>query len=129
MKIVVFGPSKRTGALVDGNVIDLCYATAKYLREKTGEPNPAEMAEVLVPSDLAGLIEGSARALDTAQKALDHLETQAQSQIGPHGERIVYSASDVRLHAPRPNNARTACAGGNFVDHSVAMRIKMKAIR
>jgi 2-keto-4-pentenoate hydratase/2-oxohepta-3-ene-1,7-dioic acid hydratase in catechol pathway len=125
MKIVVFGPSKRTGALVDGNVIDLCYATAKYLREKTGEPNPAEMAEVLVPSDLAGLIEGSARALDTAQEALDHLETQAQSQIGPHGERIVYSASDVRLHAPRPNNARTACAGGNFVDHSVAMRIKM----
>jgi len=125
MKIVVFGPAKRTGALVDGNVIDLSHATAKYLREKGNEPNPSAMAEALVSSDLARLIDGGARALETVQKALDHLATQAQNKLGPRGERIVFPAAEVRLHAPRPNNARTACAGGNFVDHSVAMRIKM----
>jgi hypothetical protein len=58
MKIVVFGPRKRTGALIEGRVIDLSHAYAKYLRERTSEPSPLEMADVVVPSDLARLIEG-----------------------------------------------------------------------
>ena len=45
MKIVVFGPDKRTGALHDGNIVDLCYACAKRLHERVGEPRPLEMAE------------------------------------------------------------------------------------
>ncbi len=69
MKIVVFGPQRRTGALVDGTVVDLSHACAKYLHEKQGEPASHEMAEALVPSDLGRLIEGDgARALDTAQR-------------------------------------------------------------
>jgi hypothetical protein len=39
--------------LHDGNIVDLSYACAKYLRERATEPNPQEMAEALVPSDLA----------------------------------------------------------------------------
>ena len=39
MKIVVFGPHRRTGALQDGNVVDLNYACAKYLREQANEPS------------------------------------------------------------------------------------------
>ena len=46
MKIVVFGPFKRTGALRGEGVVDLSYAYAKYLQEQTGEPNPLEMADV-----------------------------------------------------------------------------------
>jgi len=128
MKIVVFGPQRRTGALHDGNVADLSYAAAKYLREKGGEPAALEMAEAVVPSDLARLIEGGPRALETAQKALDYLFGQAQNQDGPNGERIVRPVSDPRLqiHAPRPNNARIACAGGNFADHAAAMATKMR---
>jgi hypothetical protein len=53
MKIVVFGPLRRTGALHDGSIVDLSYAYAKYLREQTKEPSPLEMADVVVPSDLA----------------------------------------------------------------------------
>ena len=126
MKIVVFGPDKRTGALHDGNVVDLSYACAKYLRERAGEPSPLVMAEALVPSDLARLIEGGPRALEHAQKALDHLFGQAQDKFGPQGETLVYPAADVRLHAPRPNNGRIACAGGNFADHAAAMAVKMR---
>ena len=126
MKIVVFGPDKRTGALHDGNVVDLSYASAKYLRERAGEPSPLGMAEALVPSDLARLIEGGPRALEHAQKALDYLLGQAQDKFGPRGETLVYPAADVRLHAPRPNNARIACAGGNFADHAAAMAMKMR---
>ena len=102
MKIVVFGPDKRTGALHDGNVVDLSYACAKYLRERDNEPSPLEMAEALVPSDLARLIEAGPRALEHAQKALDYLFDQAQDKIGPRGETLVYQAAEVRLHAPRP---------------------------
>src|SRR5215831_13287624 len=57
MKIAVFGPFRRTGALHDGHIVDLSLAYAKYLRERTGEPAPREMAEAVVPSDLARLIE------------------------------------------------------------------------
>jgi 2-keto-4-pentenoate hydratase/2-oxohepta-3-ene-1,7-dioic acid hydratase in catechol pathway len=126
LKIVVFGPQRRIGALIDTSVVDLSYATAKYLREKQGEPAPLEMAEALVPSDLARLIEGGGRALDLAQKALDHLATQSQDNLGPNGEQVVRPAADVKLHAPRPNNARIACAGGNFADHAEAMAVKMR---
>ena len=40
MKIVVFGPFKRTGALHGESVVDLSRAYAKYLQERTVEPNP-----------------------------------------------------------------------------------------
>jgi len=126
MKIVLFGPEKRTGALHDDNVVDLSYACAKYLHERAGEPGPLGMAEALVPSDLARLIESGPRALAHAQKALDYLFGQAQDKFGPQGETLVYPASNVRLHAPRPNNARIACAGGNFADHAAAMAVKMR---
>jgi hypothetical protein len=126
MKIVVFGPDKRTGAWHDGNVVDLSYACAKYLRERADEPNPLQMAEALVPSELARLIEGGPRALEQAQKALDYLFGEAQDKFGPRGETLAYPAANVRLHAPRPNNARIACAGGNFADHAAAMAVKMR---
>ena len=77
MKIVVYGPFKRTGALCDSSVVDLSYAYAKYLRERTDEPNPLEMADVIVPSDLVRLIEGGPRALEAAQQALDYLFGEA----------------------------------------------------
>jgi 2-keto-4-pentenoate hydratase/2-oxohepta-3-ene-1,7-dioic acid hydratase in catechol pathway len=126
MKIVVFGPFKRTGARHGESVVDLSRAYAKYLQERTVEPNPLEMADVVVPSDLVRLIEGGPRALEAAQQALDYLFGEAQNNLGPRGERLVHRAADVRLHAPRPNNARIACAGGNFADHAAAMAVRMR---
>ena len=126
MKIVVYGSFKRTGAVLDGTVVDLSYAYAKYLRERTDEPSPREMAEVIVPPDLARMIEGGPRTLEAAQIAIDYLFKEAPDRLGPMGERIVYDLSEVRLHAPRPDNARIACAGGNFADHAAAMAAKMR---
>jgi 2-keto-4-pentenoate hydratase/2-oxohepta-3-ene-1,7-dioic acid hydratase in catechol pathway len=126
MKIVVFGPEKRTGAFHDGNVVDLQYACAKYLRERGDEPNPLEMAGALVPSNLGRLIESGPRALEYAQKAVDYLFGQASDRSGPSGERLVHPAAEVPLHAPRPDDARIACAGGNFADHAAAMAVKIR---
>ena len=113
MKIVVYGADKRVGALRDGSVIDLSAAFAKYLHEAKGEVRATEIAAALVPSDLAQLIEGGKRALDDAQKALEHLASKAQSLTGVNGEAIVFPASTVKIHAPRPNGTRMACAGSN----------------
>ena len=126
MKIVVFGPEKRTAALHDGNVVDLSHACAKYLRERANEPNPLEMAEALVPSNLARLIDAGPRAVEDAQKSLDHLFGQAQDNLGVRGQTLLFQAAEVRLHAPRPDNARIACAGGNFADHAAAMAVKIR---
>src|SRR4029077_14928114 len=126
MKIVVFGPEKRTAALHDGNVVDLSHACAKYLGERANEPNPLEMAEALVPSNLARLIDAGPRAVEDAQKSLDYLFGQAQDKLGVRGETLLFQAAEVRLHAPRPDNARIACAGGNFADHAAAMAVKIR---
>ncbi|HZT87505.1 MAG TPA: fumarylacetoacetate hydrolase family protein [Stellaceae bacterium] len=126
MKIVAFGPDNRTGAVCADTIVDLCRACAKYLHEREGEPHPREMAEILVPADLARLIAGGSRALDYAQKALAYLFAQAQDQIGLDGHPLVHPATAVRLRAPRPDNARIACAGGNFADHAAAMAARIR---
>lgn len=125
MKIVVFGPQRRTGALHDGQVVDLCGAYAKYAFEKNNEEHPFQHAEALVPSDLARFIEGGGRTLDHAQTALDYLFHGAQTHHDRRGALLVFSATEVRLHAPRPARSRIACAGGNFADHAAAMAEKM----
>ena len=120
MKIVVFGPNRRTGVLQDGEIVDIARAFAKCLRERDGERNPALVADALAPSDLGRFIEGGKRALDNASRALDHL-AHAHDRAGIDEATIVHKADAVTLHAPRARGARLACAGGNFADHSAAM--------
>ena len=126
MKIVVFGPDRRTGALRDGMVVDLCGAFAKYTAEKTAETHPMALANTLVPSDLTSFIEGGERTLENAQKAIDYMLDEAQEWRDRRGRVLVHPAAETRLHAPRPNGARIACAGGNFADHAAAMAEKMQ---
>src|SRR5436853_3844378 len=125
MKIVVFGPGRRTGALRGSTIVDLCGAFAKYAWEKGGEAHPMAVAGTLVPWDLARFIEGGERTLENAQKALDYLLDEALDQRDRRGGVLVYPAGSTRLHAPRPDGARIACAGGNFADHAAAMAEKM----
>lgn len=120
MKIVVFGPHKRTGVLQGDEIVDVAGAFAKRLHERDGERNPLLVADALAPSDLGRFIEGGKRTLDNAARALDHL-AHAHDRNGIGGATIVHKADTVKLHAPRARGARLACAGGNFADHSAAM--------
>jgi len=121
MKIVVFGPDRRTGVLNEGTVIDLSLAFAKFLAEARNETRAIEIAEALVPSDLQRLIEGGQRALDNAQQGLDYVLSQAQDGKDPRGEPLAWPAAQVKLHAPRPSGGRIACAGSNFTTHRERM--------
>ncbi|HTW87396.1 MAG TPA: fumarylacetoacetate hydrolase family protein [Candidatus Binataceae bacterium] len=119
MKIVVFGPEKRTGALRDGAIVDLSYAYARYLRDN-GERHAVTTAAALVPPDLARFIECGPKTIEHAHKALEHLD-RADEQVGPRGEQLVYAPGEVKLHAPKPFGARIACAGSNYADHAARM--------
>ena len=121
MKIVLFGPAKRTGVLRDEMVVDISLAYAKYIHERDGQANSLALAQALVPAELGRFIEGGRRVLEKAEKALDHLFGGVHDQLGPDGQPLIHPASEVRLHAPRPFGARVACAGGNFADHAAAM--------
>jgi 2-keto-4-pentenoate hydratase/2-oxohepta-3-ene-1,7-dioic acid hydratase in catechol pathway len=121
MKIVVFGPERRVGALRGDLIVDLSLAHAKFLKERENQRQPTPLAAALVPSDLAMFIDGGRRALDHAESALEHLFGDTHDVLGANGETVIHKASDVRLHAPRPNGSRIACAGGNFADHLAGM--------
>ncbi len=123
MKIVLFGPVKRTGVLHGDSVVDISLAFAKYLNECEGESevNAVALAQALVPADLGRFIEGGERTLEGAKAAIEHLFDDAGDQLGPRGGKMIHELSEVQLHAPRPLGARVACAGGNFADHAAAM--------
>jgi acylpyruvate hydrolase len=121
MKVVVYGPEKRVGVLHNNSIVDASGACAKYLREANNERNSTDHAAAIAPPDLARFIEGGKRALDNTQKSIDHLFGKASDQTGARGEQIMFQPNQVKIHAPRPANARIACAGGNFADHAEAM--------
>lgn len=122
MKIVVFGPDRRVGAVHAGRlIVDLSLAHAKLLRERDGERHALELAAAWVPVDLSRFIERGDAALDAASQSIQYLFERADDKLGPRGETIVHPIETVRLHAPRPQGARIACAGGNYADHHLAM--------
>lgn len=102
MKIVLFGPARRTGALHGDRIVDLNLAAA---RAGAG----------VVACDLPGLIDGGPAAIESAHAAVEHaLEND------PAG--VVHSAYEVALHAPWPRK-RIVCAGGNYAEHSYGMAL------
>jgi len=90
MKIVVFGPERRVGALVGDNVIDL------------------NRADDQIPVNLVALIEGGQAALDRAQRAVD--------QAGRAPDGAVQALAAVKLRAPWPGR-RAMMGGANIGSH------------
>jgi acylpyruvate hydrolase len=118
MKIVVFGPEKRVGALTGERIIDLNRGMARYLRER-GESSAERQASVRLPSRLRWFIETGAAGLEDAQRVIDQFAQAAPSD--EHDEnKTVHSVGDVQLHAPWPER-RIACVGGNYAAHLIGM--------
>jgi acylpyruvate hydrolase len=117
MKIVVFGPERRVGALVGEKVIDLNRGMARQLQER-GEPMAEDQAAVRLPSRLLGFIESGASGLENAQRVIEQFATVASG--AEREPKIVHNANDVKLHAPWPER-RIACVGGNYAAHLAGM--------
>jgi 2-keto-4-pentenoate hydratase/2-oxohepta-3-ene-1,7-dioic acid hydratase in catechol pathway len=95
VKIVVYGPQERVGALVGDQVIDL------------------NKADSSLPAGLEAFIIAGKPALEAAQRAID--------KIGSLPAGTVLKASEAKLRAPWPHR-RIACAGGNYAAHSFGMQ-------
>jgi 2-keto-4-pentenoate hydratase/2-oxohepta-3-ene-1,7-dioic acid hydratase in catechol pathway len=118
LKIVIFGPERRLGALAGDCVIDLNRGFARYVQER-GDRNPNEQPAERLPSDLKSFIEGGAIALENAQRVIDHFAGLDGAE-GGELSTVVYRRSRVKLHAPWPER-RIACVGGNYAAHLLGM--------
>lgn len=99
MKIVVFGPDHRLGAIQGERILDLAYAA-----EKDGAA-----AGKSILSTLPALIDAGDRGLDLVRELLSAYE--GGDEPGLHSQ-----LHGTRLHAPFPGR-RFALAGGNFAAH------------
>jgi 2-keto-4-pentenoate hydratase/2-oxohepta-3-ene-1,7-dioic acid hydratase in catechol pathway len=118
MKIVVFGPERRVGALVGERIIDLNHGMARHLRDR-GEAKPEEQAITRLPSRLLLLIERGTAGLEDAQRVIEQFGKMTPSD--DRGEnKVAYNLDDVKLHAPWPER-RIACVGGNYAAHLAGM--------
>lgn len=123
MKIVLYGPDRRVGAIRDGNIVDLNWAYAKYLRETQGAVRPYAHADAAVPADLEGFITEGPRAIEGAQQALEYQATRNPDPLGARGERIVHGP-ETKIHPPLAHGGvRIAMAGGNYADHLRGFRV------
>jgi 2-keto-4-pentenoate hydratase/2-oxohepta-3-ene-1,7-dioic acid hydratase in catechol pathway len=113
MKLVVFGPFKRLGALTgDGGIVDLNLAYTDYLREK-GFNRPEKHADVELPSVLGEFITEGSPAIEAAEKALAFARKKPS---------LIMSQEGVKIWAPLPGlNNKIICAGSNFADHGAGM--------
>jgi 2-keto-4-pentenoate hydratase/2-oxohepta-3-ene-1,7-dioic acid hydratase in catechol pathway len=121
MKLAIYGPERKVGAVQGDEVIDLNFAYAKYLAEIQNEPLPYEMAAAVVPAGLDAFILSGERAIEGATRAVEHLTSRASDRKGVRGERLIEALSDVKIHAPYANRTRIMMAGGNYAIHSQGM--------
>jgi len=97
MKIVVYGPARRVGALTGDRVIDLNRASAQ------------------LPARLLNFIEAGAGALDEARRVIEKFANTAPTKDG-----VVQALNTIQLNAPWPER-RIACVGGNYAQHLLGM--------
>jgi acylpyruvate hydrolase len=119
--LVVYGPERKLGAVVEDQVVDLNPAYAKYLRETQDEPHPYLMAAAVVPAELGAFIESGPRAIEGAEAATEYLNTRAGDRVGLRGEALLQPLASVKLHAPYANRCRIMMAGANYAIHSQGM--------
>ena len=118
MKIVVFGPERRVGALVGDKVIDLNRGMTRQLKHR-GVSDAEQQAATRLPSRLLSFIESGASGLKDAQSVIEQFG--GISPTDDRGEpKVVLNASAVKLHAPWPER-RIACVGGNYAAHLAGM--------
>ena len=107
MKLATFevctpvGGITRIGALIDGDrLIDLNAGYALYLKEMRKLPKPREEANVWVPADMLGFLEGEEYSMEQARITIDYVRSLPEDKCGLDGQKIVYALGEVKLRAP-----------------------------
>lgn len=111
MKLVTFMYDGRTrvGAVVNGTVVDLRRAYARYLRDVAGDGAAERVAAVLIPDDMVTFLERHDASWEAAEQALAYA-AELETGEEPWQGRVRYHLNEVRLE--RPLTPRTILAAG-----------------
>ncbi len=109
-------PGPAVGAVVDGTVVDLRYAYARYLRDVDGEERAYELADARIGRDMLAFLRGGERTIDAARRAVDVALGRGDA-VGISGELLTYPLAEVRLFAPIARPGKILAAGKNYRDH------------
>ncbi|MDE3100659.1 MAG: fumarylacetoacetate hydrolase family protein [Chloroflexota bacterium] len=115
--IPAHSPDPSIGAVVDGTVVDLRYAYARFVREVDGEERAYELADARIGRDMLAFLAGGERTIDAARHAVDLALAAGDGATGLCGERLAYPLAEVRLLAPIPRPGKILAAGKNYRDH------------
>jgi 2-keto-4-pentenoate hydratase/2-oxohepta-3-ene-1,7-dioic acid hydratase in catechol pathway len=111
-------PNPGIGAVLDGMLIDLNYAYARYLRSVDGELRAYALADARIPRDMIGFLQGGQRAIDAARRTIQFVGESPAGATGISGERLRYDLHEVRLLAPISRPGKILGAGKNYLDHA-----------
>lgn len=108
----------RTGAQIDGQIIDLNRAYAAMLRS-AGNDDELAVANARVPGDMIALLSGGATSLKAAQDALAFVRGQlAAGDATGKLDGIVYAEERVTYLPPVVRPGKVICLGLNYRDHA-----------
>jgi 2-keto-4-pentenoate hydratase/2-oxohepta-3-ene-1,7-dioic acid hydratase in catechol pathway len=125
MRLVTFHREgePRLGAQLDTRIIDLNRAYQAVLRH-AGNDNELAVANLRVPADMIGLLNGGKTSLEAAGEALSFIEWQLadgqeqdEFQLS-HLPGIVHAIDDVSLLPPVLRPDKIICLGLNYRDHA-----------
>src|SRR4051812_40861587 len=115
MKLITFsreGITKRLGAVVDDQVIDLHVAYRSLLTFE-GKIRAQQIADAYIPADMTGFLQGGNKSRELAKQAIEYaLENKTDN-----GYRLVYDLNEVKVEAPVPTPGKMICVGHNYREH------------
>jgi acylpyruvate hydrolase len=109
----------RTGAQIDGHVIDLSRAYVAMLRHR-GNDDELAVAHARVPGDMIALLQGGETSLRAVQDALTFVRglLDAGDSVGKL-DGIVYADEQISYLPPVVRPGKVICLGLNYRDHAV----------
>jgi 2-keto-4-pentenoate hydratase/2-oxohepta-3-ene-1,7-dioic acid hydratase in catechol pathway len=118
MRIAVYGPWRRVGAVVDDVVIDLNHAHALTLSTSRSSERAQSHADAEVPAELGAFIAEGDSAIEAAENAIASVFPARGEEVEFDGHAVAHPLRAVRLHAPiAVGRSRLFMALGNYAEH------------
>ncbi len=109
----------RTGAQLDAQIVDLNRAYRAAL-QAAGDADELAVADLRVPTDMVGLLQGGEQSLQAAAQAVAFVQRrrgEAASTLKAQG--ILVDLDAVRLLPPVLRPGKVVCLGLNYRDHAI----------
>ncbi len=109
----------RTGAQLDEQIVDLNHAHRAAL-QAAGNAEELAVADLRVPTDMVGLLQGGQAALQAAQQAVAFVQKRLPEDAQTlKAQGLLVALDEVALLSPVLNPSKVICLGLNYRDHAI----------